>query len=314
MFMQFRGLAERASRQHPDLDLIVWPESTFTETNPNWIVDDGLLERAGRAESSEAEVRRERIQSRLAAFQRKRLDLAELVNGADAAGRPLRQIHQIVGVETIDVRHAPPRAFNSALLLDPSGDLQASYYKMHLVMFGEYVPFTWLIPGMAEWSPLGNGVTAGDGPVEFSVDGVRYAPSICFESFVPHLIRRHVLELSREGRPPDALVNITHDGWFWGSSILDLHLSCSVFRAVENRLPMLVAANPGLSAWIDGDGRLVKTLPRRTEDFIVAEVRGDPRWSPYHLWGDLPAGLCVVCCLWWGLASWKNRRNSNLQR
>ncbi len=51
---------------------------------------------------------------------------------------------------------------------------------------------------------------------------------------------------------PDVLVNLTNDGWFWGSSILDLQLDCAVLRAVELRRPFLVAANTGFSAWIDG--------------------------------------------------------------
>ena len=56
--------------------------------------------------------------------------------------------------------------------------------------------------------------------------------------------------------PPDVLVNITNDSWYWGSSELDMHLACDVFRAVETRKPLVIAANGGISAWIDASGRI----------------------------------------------------------
>ena len=66
------------------------------------------------------------------------------------------------------------------------------------------------------------------------------------------------------------LVNLTNDGWFWGSSELDLHLMCGVFRAVECRKPMVIAANTGFSAVIDADGRILFQGPRRDTDVVVA--------------------------------------------
>ena len=66
---------------------------------------------------------------------------------------------------------------------------------------------------------------------------MRICPSICFENTVPHLIRRQVRQLKAQATPPDVLVTITNDGWFWGSSLLDLHLACGTFRAIETRLP-----------------------------------------------------------------------------
>jgi apolipoprotein N-acyltransferase len=93
------------------------------------------------------------------------------------------------------------------------------------------------------------------------------------------------------------LVNLTNDGWFWGSSELDMHLACGVFRAVECRLPFLIAANTGLSAWIDGDGRIVDRGPRHSADTLLAEVRLDSRQSWYLDHGDWPAGVCLAACL-----------------
>ena len=101
------------------------------------------------------------------------------------------------------------------------------------------------------------------GPRRSTLGGVRIAPNICYESVLSHVIRRQVNALAAEGREPDMLVNLTNDGWFWGSSELDMHLACGVFRAVECRKPLLIAANTGFSAWIDGDGRILEQGPRR---------------------------------------------------
>ena len=89
----------------------------------------------------------------------------------------------------------------------------------------------------------------------------RIAPNICYETVLSHVIRGQVNALTAEGREPDVLINLTNDGWFWGSSELDMHLACGVFRAVECRKPLLIAANTGFSAWIDGDGRIDPPRP-----------------------------------------------------
>ena len=90
------------------------------------------------------------------------------------------------------------------------------------------------------------------------------------------------------------LVNLTNDGWFWGSSELDLHLMCGVFRAVECRKPLAIAANTGFSAVIDADGRILVQGPRRDTDVVVADVPLDTRRSPYVRFGDWGAGLCLL--------------------
>jgi apolipoprotein N-acyltransferase len=203
--------------------------------------------------------------------------------------------------ETIHWRDKPHR-FNTALLIDPAGTIINRYHKMHPVMFGEYVPLGGIFPGLYNLTPMAGGLTPGEEPKLFEVAGLRLAPSICFETTVPHLIRRQVIELRRQGRVPDALVNLTNDGWFWGSSELDLHLVCGVFRAVENRLPLLIAANTGFSAWIGAEGRVITRGPRRARDILVANLRRSADQptavlgSPYQHVGDLLAGACLLFC------------------
>jgi apolipoprotein N-acyltransferase len=115
------------------------------------------------------------------------------------------------------------------------------------------------------------------------------------------VIRGQVNTLTAEGKEPDILINLTNDGWYWGSSELDMHLACGVFRAVECRKPLLVAANTGFSAWIDADGRIQAQGPRRATDVLIAE----PRLGQYHSWylahGDWFAGICLLACVLCGL-------------
>jgi apolipoprotein N-acyltransferase len=184
---------------------------------------------------------------------------------------------------------------------------------MHLVIFGEYVPLGKWFPWLYGFFPVPPGLGAGDSPRAFEVGGMRFSPNICFEALVPHLIRGQVATLSAEGTPPDVLVNVTNDGWFHGSSCLDQHLACNVFRAVENRRPVLVAANEGISAHIDGRGNLVATLPRLKPRVIVADVQGDGRWGLYQQTGDLPAWCMAAFALVAGVVgfrSWRASRRS----
>jgi apolipoprotein N-acyltransferase len=182
------------------------------------------------------------------------------------------------------------------VFVDRRGRLLKRYDKTHLVLFGEYVPFADLMPWIQPLTPIPVSLNAGQGPVAFELDGVRIAPNICYETVLPHVIRRQVNRLAAEGAEPDVLVNVTNDGWFWGSSELDMHLICGVFRAVECRKPLLIAANTGFSAHIDGDGRIRCQGPRRAADTLLAEVRLDSRRSLYLRWGDWLAGLCLLGC------------------
>jgi apolipoprotein N-acyltransferase len=182
------------------------------------------------------------------------------------------------------------------------------YDKVHLVPFGEYVWFADWFPWLYQLTPLHGGSTHGAGPVCMQSEGVRYAPNICYENTLPHFIRRQVAELRAVGQEPDVLVNLTNDGWFWGSAELDLHLACSVFRAIECRKPFLVAANTGFSASIDSDGRILQQGPRRDTAVLVDQVRLDSRRSPYLTVGDWPAGLCLLVTGGFAVIGWRKSR------
>jgi apolipoprotein N-acyltransferase len=89
-------------------------------------------------------------------------------------------------------------------------------------------------------------------------------------------------------------VNVTNDGWFWGSGILDLHYKCAVMRAVEHRRPMLVAANTGFSTAIDPTGRPLAVGPRREVKTLAVAVPVYQLGSFYSRFGDLFGILCMT--------------------
>lgn len=285
-FREYRDLTAQARKRWPDLKLILWPESAFPQ------LDAIALPGEQRLTSDE---RFQLAEWRRSAEYCWRVGIGMAPMQGDAPSQPTwdTAVPLLTGAQTTDV--AGGQSFNSAIMFEPDGTVGFRYHKMHLVMFGEYVPLGDWYPQVYRWMPIPDGLSPGTDPRVFQVDGLRFCPSICFESTVGHLIRRHVLELQAAGKEPDVLINLTNDGWFYGSNCLDLHLACNVFRAVEMRKPMLVAANTGFSAQIDGSGRLLQCGPRRQTAILKASVQRDGRVSPYLKLGDWPAiGMTLV--------------------
>lgn len=277
----YLALTRRALNAYTDLDLVVWPETmyrsslvTFEPGAPPPAEWDGSPEKF-------AELLRE-------AAPASRSAMGSIARGC--------RLPVVLGVDTLHYGRDRMHRYNSAAYLDRQGNLVGRYDKVHPVMFGEYVPLADRYPWLARLTPLRSSLDFGAGPVSFDLGRFRLAPDICYESVLSHLIRSQVNRLQADGRAPDVLLNLTNDGWFWGSSELDLHLVCGVFRAVECRRPLLIAANTGFSAWIDSNGRIVKQGPRRAPATLLAEVRLDGRDSPYLWYGDTLAGGCLLFC------------------
>lgn len=229
-----------------DPDIVVWPEGTFP------IYADCLSDGPY---GTVAEVQE---------------NLRDIVGYATGGVSQSRSPFVLSGILTRDPQ--AKRAFNAAVLFDRNGLIQKRYFKRHLVMFGEYVPLADQVPLIHWLSPMGRNLNVGDSFESVQVQTGRLAPSICFETTVPHLIREQINTLESDGKPISAMVNLTNDGWFFGTSCLDLHLACNVFRAVEMRRSHLVCANTGLSAQIDPAGRLLQVTQRRTPDVLLCEV------------------------------------------
>ena len=182
--------------------------------------------------------------------------------------------------------------YNSVGTVSPAGELIAQYDKMHLVPFGEYVPWSWLFffvekisTGVGDYRP-GSRVV-----VSRLESGEKVGVFICYEAIVPNLVRRFVAEGA------EVLVNITNDAWFGNSAAPHQHLLMARMRAVENRRYLLRAANSGISAVIDPMGRvLARTgLHRRTALDGGFRFRQTPTF--YSRNGDLFAWLCLALSL-----------------
>jgi apolipoprotein N-acyltransferase len=290
------GLADPAHPKRPDV--IVWPETmwrwSLVEVDPAMVLSDAELDAVLGPEDERDDSALRQARGR-AAIRRQTLD-------ALAVYARRYGTNWIVG---LDRQRLDPRAaggaehFNAALVLDAGGRPLACYDKMYPVMFGEYVPFGARFPVLYRLTPLPAGLTAGQVPVVVEVAGFGLAPTICYETALPGAVRGIVRRLSAAGRRPDVLVNLTNDGWFWGSSELDMHLAAGIFRAVEVRTPLVIAANTGFSAAIDGSGRLLSRGPRRATAPLRVAVRPDGRPSPWLTTGTLPTGatLAVVAVL-----------------
>ncbi|HEY4309056.1 MAG TPA: apolipoprotein N-acyltransferase [Pirellulales bacterium] len=293
---QYLALTDRAVREHKDLDLIIWPETMFREPLRKYTPDVHAPEGVDWTKDD--------LQSAID-------DLAlAFAHMADRYKVPM-----LLGMDTLVYGAGKVERYNSAVLVDAKGEVQDQYDKMRPVMFGEYVPFASYWPWLYRLTPLADGLDPGAAPKSLSIDGVRVAPNICFETLLPHFIRGQVAQLQDEDVEPDLLVNLSNDGWFWGSSELDLHLMCGVFRAVECRKPLAIAANTGFSAVIDADGQILAQGPRRETGVVVYDVPLDDRKSPYVRGGDWGAALCLVfAVVMAGVGGWRHRAHRGEKR
>src|SRR5262249_8064201 len=169
--------------------------------------------------------------------------------------------------------HPPDRIrkYNSALLFQPNQPAFELYHKMHLVPFGEFIPLIKALPWLAALTPYRDKIPNldfGREPRIFEVGPYRVAAVICFEDTIPQVIGRF-FRGEDQAHQPDLLVNLSNDGWYPGSSELDMHLVIGVFRTIEHRVPLARAVNTGFSALVDGNGEILARLPKNVEDELT---------------------------------------------
>lgn len=162
---------------------------------------------------------------------------------------------------TLDRRQSPVAYHNSVTALNKKGEVEATYDKHHLVPFGEYIPFrkemSFIQPLALAVSGIGD-FTPGDGVKTITLDGrPAFSPLICYEVIFP----RAVVD---QANRPAWLVNVTNDGWYGNSAGPYQHLAISRLRAIEEGLPLVRAANTGISAVIDPVGRMIARQPLLT--------------------------------------------------
>jgi apolipoprotein N-acyltransferase len=190
--------------------------------------------------------------------------------------------------------------YNSAFLMDAYGKPLAHYDKLHLVPFGEYMPPVphFLLKILPEKINMVGDFAAGKDYVVFGFP-VRFSVLICFEDIFPGLARRFV----KNGAT--LLVNITNDGWYGISSAPFQHSQASVLRAVENRVPVVRAANTGFSAFISEKGRVLDSLEPFKDSYKTCRMLIDkePPKTFYNCYGDV---FVVFCGLFFiGFISYK---------
>lgn len=186
------------------------------------------------------------------------------------------------------------RAYNSLAVIGADALVQQIYDKHHLVPFGEYIPFGDLahrLFGISAFaSQQGAGYTAGPGPVLLDLGGKlgTALPLICYEAVFPQDMRADA------GRA-DWLMQITNDAWFGKLTGPWQHLAQARLRAIEQGLPLLRAANTGISAVVDAKGRVVATLPLGVAgnlDVALPAALADA--PPYARFGDFPLFVLLV--------------------
>ncbi|QPJ63737.1 MAG: apolipoprotein N-acyltransferase [Candidatus Nitronauta litoralis] len=179
--------------------------------------------------------------------------------------------------------------FNSALYFNEEGAVAGRYDKIHLVPFGEFVPFRKILFFVEKMVVTIGDFSLGDSYDVFDVKGKKFGVNICYEIIFPDLVRRPVKEGAQ------FLVNITNDAWFGRSAASYQHIAIASLRAVENRVPIVRAANTGITGVIHADGSIHQATGLFKEEVVVDAIApraGHP--SFYSTVGDAFAFLCIA--------------------
>ena len=205
---------------------------------------------------------------------------------AAARGAPV-----VLGIQRLSGR----RAYNSLAVLDPEGRVVDVYDKHHLVPFGEYMPLGDLVGrylGITAFAAqAGNGYSPGPGAAVLDLGRLGHVlPLICYEAVFPQ-------DLRAAPSRADWILQITNDGWFGNLAGPYQHLAQARLRAIEQGLPLLRAANTGVSGVIDARGRLLRALPLNTEGFLDVALPGALPPPPYARWGDAPILMLLLAGL-----------------
>lgn len=286
----------RALGDETGLDLLVWPESMYP-VGPLLLADGEFLHVPSQPEEvsqDQGEIRQWVARVKASQQQQHRSLLQYLNGNQDETG--LGKAMLIGGTSAVDLTRAKTPTYNTAVLVSPDGEVLNMYHKNHLVMFGEYIPLGDLFPSLYSLLPIA-ALASGEQDLQFDISGVKFSPNICFESTVPHRIRNMVHTADSDGRRPDVMLNLTNDGWFWGSSMLDLHLRCNIMRSVELRRPNLIAANTGISGWIGPTGKLLAKVDKKKAGYVIAKVGRSSTDSIYLIYGDIFAMCCGLITL-----------------
>jgi apolipoprotein N-acyltransferase len=177
--------------------------------------------------------------------------------------------------------------YNRAYLLDGDGMLIGYYDKIHLVPFGEYVPWKKILFFVDKLVQAAGDFASGEKAVVLDLPPAKAGVLICYEAIFPELSR----DLVNAGA--NFLVNLTNDAWFGRSSAPYQHLSMAVLRSVENRVPMARCANTGISGFIDSRGSILQVTSLFEDATMLGNIQLGDGKTFYTRFGDWVAWICL---------------------
>ena len=208
----------------------------------------------------------------------------------DVIARTARGAPVVLGAQ----RREPAGYFNAMALLDDDGSVTAIYDKVHLVPYGEYLPFDALMTqlGLAGLAAnIGGGFQEGDARDLIDIPGVGMAlPLICYEGIF-------AAEVGDMPARPRLMLMITNDAWFGRFSGPYQHFAQARARTIEQGLPMVRVAQTGVSAMIDGKGRVTAQIPLNTAGYLDAALPDALPPTLYSRLGDGPALIAMMLAL-----------------
>ncbi|NBC29176.1 MAG: apolipoprotein N-acyltransferase [Spirochaetes bacterium] len=256
-FESLRNLTNEAVEANPDL--VVWPETAFVPNIRRWGAED-----AG--------------SSRYVRLVRRFLDYQESTGTWLLTGNDDYEL-----VRDDEGNEVDRLNYNAAVLFDAEGSRVETYRKIKLVPFTEYFPYQETLPWVYQlllefdthfWEP-------GTERTIFEHPKFTFSTPICFEDVFPGQVRKFV----RAGA--EVIANISNDYWSLTPVQAQQHFVAGIFRSIENRRPVVRATTSGITAHVDRFGRIRKTAPTYSEEYVIADVTIPPdRFTLYTRWGD----------------------------
>lgn len=271
------AMSQDVQREHPDLDLIVWPESAYNRALPKNIENVKEVVTPG--------IDKPVVFGALTYQKKTAAEMKQAPKGS-------RNYH----------------AFNTAVMTSSTGDVLGMFDKVVLLYFGETIPLVETFPQILKWFPRSSVFKRGTTWEHFALPEpkTKFMPMICYEDIIPTFVR----DFWHRAGPPDALINVTNDSWYGDTNEPLIHLVLASFRSVETRRALIRSTNTGISAFVDPVGRITQRTGQWTQETLVGEVPmiTDGGSTPYILIGDLLGWLALALVVW-GFVAARRRRS-----
>ena len=262
-------LSLKSSAGAPKIDLIVWPESPA----PFYTND--------------------------ARFRQTMSDMARATKTWIVSG-------SLGTSDSATVKDAP--VFNSAVLINPNGEWTARYDKVHLVPFGEFLPFPSLLSFAGGLTQEVGQFGRGESRQPLNAGDESLGVFICYESVFPDEVRQFA------NKGANVFVNISNDGWYGDSGAYAQHLNQTRMRAIENNRWLLSTTDTGVTASIEPFGRVAARIPRKERAALVAPYALTTGTTFYTRHGDWFAYVCAIISVGALLTRFRSHKNRDTQR